>query len=61
MTSTIEKNHLYESNGIIHLCEGSDVQRGIKIVWTKCQIDVPADRSFMSTELPTCKTCMEAQ
>ncbi len=55
-------NHLYEDeNGIIHLCEGSEVQRGISLVWTLCKKDVPANKSFKSKEQPTCKLCNEAE
>lgn len=51
-------NHLYEDkNGIIHLCESSEVHRGVALVWTKCEKDVPANKAFMSEENVTCEKC----
>ena len=52
-------NHLYEKDGILHACESSEVHRGILLVWTKCEIDVPADKSFKSDEKPNCPTCVK--
>ena len=54
------KNHLYESSDRkIHICEGSNIPTitGPYVVWTKCGIDVPANKSFQSDELPTCLKC----
>ena len=53
-------SHLYESqDGVIHLCEdGQNIANdsGTYTVWTKCEIDVPANKSFKSDEEPTCIT-----
>ena len=52
-------SHLYQDkNGVIHACEGSEVHRGIYLVWTKCDKDVPANQSFKSDEKPTCEECL---
>ena len=54
-------NHLYEDkNGGIHLCEGSQIHRDVYLVWTKCEKDVPANKSFKSKEVATCKSCISA-
>ena len=55
-------NHLYESaDGKIHLCEGGHAtEDGLNyLVWTKCEIDVPANKSFKSEEKATCEKCRE--
>lgn len=56
------KNHLYQSkNGMIHLCEGGHVtiDKQNYLVWTKCGVDVPANKSFKSYEYVTCPKCIE--
>lgn len=54
-------NHLYEDkHGVIHACEGSRLVPSnpqTYCVWTKCEKDVPAARSFKSEERPTCEVC----
>jgi len=57
------KNHLYEDeNGIIHICEGGHATPDQQnyLVWTKCSIDVPPNKSFKSDELPTCQKCLKS-
>jgi len=50
--------HLYQSkDSLIHLCESAEIDEGLRLVWTKCDIDVPENSSFMSTEEPTCPRC----
>ena len=34
-------------NGKIHACEGSYVHPSIRLIWTLCEIDVPADQSYL--------------
>jgi hypothetical protein len=46
--------------GVIHACEGSDIHRGVRLVWTRCKIDVPANASALSFDAPTCPACKEA-
>ena len=54
-------NHLYKSpDGKTHICEGGRINREIYLVWTKCEIDVPANKSFKGEELPSCEECLQA-
>lgn len=53
-------NHLYQSsNGLIHECEGAQIgnDRDTYRVWTKCEIDVPANQSYMGEDPVTCPEC----
>ena len=51
--------HLYEDGkGIIHSCEQTEAHPGIILVWTKCDIDVPPNKSFKSnSETFNCVAC----
>jgi len=55
-------NHLYEDkNGVIHSCQGSQMipcNSDTYLVWTDCEKDVPADKSFKSEEKATCENCL---
>lgn len=51
------KNHLWENNGILHLCELAVIGSRTSIVFTKCGIDVPANTSFKSWEEANCPSC----
>ena len=54
-------NHLYESSdGIVHSCKGEYTSLGNMnyLVYTKCEIDVPANKSFNSDERVTCPKCL---
>jgi len=57
-------NHLYQSpDGVIHKCEGGQIAVGdpsTYVVWTKCNKDVPANKSFKSEEVATCMECLQA-
>lgn len=51
--------HLWEGKRrVIHGCESSEIQSHITLVWTKCEIDVPANKSFKSNEFVTCDKCI---
>ena len=56
-------NHLYESpDGKRHLCEGGQIivnDPSTYVVWTKCKIDVPANKSFKSDEEVNCSECLK--
>lgn len=49
----------------IHACESSEVHPGVRLVWTLCERDVPANKAFTATGQPsnvtpepvTCATC----
>lgn len=49
----------WASHGVIHQCEGAEVHRGIRLLWTLCEIDVPADTAFHpdGTDSVTCVKC----
>jgi hypothetical protein len=58
---TPHPHHFYEDKtGLIHLCDGADATPKDFLVWTLCEkMDVPADKSFMSTE--TVATCIDCR
>lgn len=48
-----------DKQGFVHACEGSDLHRGVRVFWTLCLRDVPADKGFhpiIGDEM-TCATC----
>jgi len=51
----------WADKGITHKCEGADVHRGIRLLWTKCNIDVPANQAFLPADddRVDCKLCGE--
>jgi hypothetical protein len=36
----------YDDGNVIHACESAIMDRGVRLVWTKCDMDVPDDQSF---------------
>jgi len=59
-----ELKHLYEApDGKVHLCEGGHATPDGQnyLVWTKCEIDVPANESFEGIMEPTCQKCIMLQ
>jgi hypothetical protein len=53
----------YDDGTVIHVCESSIFDPGIRLVWTKCDRDVPSDASFTVEDGAievTCRTCHEA-
>lgn len=50
--------YLYDRDGFTHSCEGSEVHPGIFLLWTDCQIDVPANMAYVtwknSANCPKC-------
>lgn len=50
-----------DSNGVTHRCAGADVHPGTRLLWTKCERDVPAGKAFLpgDTDTPVdCPTCL---
>ena len=37
----------WEFKGVTHIVEGADVHPGIRLLWTVCEIDVPAGKAFL--------------
>jgi hypothetical protein len=53
----------YDDGEVIHACESAIMDRGVRLVWTKCDTDVPDDQSFtVEGEAPaiTCQECLAA-
>jgi hypothetical protein len=36
----------YDDGKVIHACDSSEILPGVRMVWTKCYIDVPDVQSF---------------
>lgn len=52
----------WERQGVMHACEGADVHRGVRLIWTICgKHDVPANGAFLSHEKVTCQACRETK
>ena len=57
-------NHLYDDGKVIHTCEGARMvahDPGTYLVWTKCEIDAPANKSFKSKEQANCPACDQTE
>jgi len=52
-------NIFWEENDIIHACESTEMHKGITLIWTKCNRDVPANKSFYGNEKITCDECIK--
>ena len=54
----------YDDGRVIHACESAIMESGDRLVWTKCDMDVPDDQSFIAEggEAPaiTCPECLAA-
>lgn len=52
---------LYWDDGkVIHLCESTPVDNMPRLLWTKCQKDVPANAGFRSQhEHANCQECLK--
>lgn len=56
---TINRKPIFwqDKQGFVHAVEGADVHPGIRLLWTLCERDVPADKAFIGHEAVTCATC----
>lgn len=54
--------HWTDAKGIVHVCEGADVHRGVRLIWTLCNKDVPANGARLAGDkgIPTCDVCISA-
>ena len=62
-TRQITQPIYYDDGKVIHACEGSEVLPGVRMVWTKCYLDVPDNRGFTVEGEPpaiTCPKCLAA-
>lgn len=59
-TEADSKSIMWDDGKVIHLCESTPVDRMPRLIWTKCQIDVPANAAFHSqSERPNCPECLK--
>lgn len=53
-----------DGQGLVHAAEGSDVHPGVRLLWTLCERDIPANEAYTmrdgKTELVTCPGCLAA-
>lgn len=49
-----------DGQGTIHVCKGADVHRNVRLFWTLCEKDVPANTAFHpgDDDRVTCNTCL---
>jgi hypothetical protein len=62
-TQQITEVIYYDDGDVIHACDSAIMDRGVRLVWTKCDMDVPDDQSFtVDGEGPaiTCPECRAA-
>ena len=61
-TQQIAQPLYYDDGKVIHACESAIMESGDRLVWTKCDRDVPDDQSFTieGGEAPaiTCPECL---
>lgn len=52
----------WAGRGSVHACEGADVHPGIRLLWTLCEIDVPANTAYLPAtgDEVTCERCCAA-
>ena len=43
-TQQIAQPIYYDDGKVIHACDSAIMNRGVRLVWTKCDMDVPAAR-----------------
>jgi hypothetical protein len=63
-TRQITQPIYYDDGKVIHACESAIMDRGVRLVWTKCDMDVPDDQSFtVEGEAPaiTCRSAWRRQ
>jgi len=61
---SIDNRPIYWTDGkaITHICEGSECHHGVRLLWTLCQRDVPANSAFLpgDDDKVTCPKCLAA-
>lgn len=56
---------MWTGRGFTHAVEGADMHPGVRLLWTVCEIDVPAGRAFLpgdndKVDCPACLSKAEA-
>ena len=48
-----------DSDGDTHRCEGAEIHPGVRLLWTRCEHDVPANSAFLpgDGDAVTCPRC----
>jgi hypothetical protein len=48
--------------GATHRCEGADIHRGVRLIWTDCGRDVPANPALLpgDDDRVSCAACLAA-
>lgn len=57
---TMDRKPIYwrDKQDFVHACEGSDVHPGVRLIWTLCERDVPANAAYKCDgDDVTCATC----
>ncbi len=63
ITSVHGKAIAWNQNGVVHAVVGSDVHQDVRLLWTLCEIDVPANAAHLmgSQDRVNCSKCLAAQ
>jgi hypothetical protein len=59
-TRPIAEPIYYNDGEFIHACESAIMGRGVRLMWTKCDMDVPDDRGFTGVGEALAITCPES-
>lgn len=53
---------LWRNGKHMHICEGVDLHPGVRLLWTLCKRDVPANAAFHPApgDRATCPVCIAA-
>lgn len=46
-----------DKQGAVHAVAGSDVHPGVRLLWTLCERDVPANAAHTGHDAVSCATC----
>ena len=51
---------MWAARGVTHAVAGADVHPGVRLLWTRCEIDVPAGKAFLPGDGDTvdCPRCL---
>jgi hypothetical protein len=61
-TRPIAEPIYYNDGEFIHACESALVNGGVRLVWTRCDMDVPENQGFTQDKALaiTCPECLKA-
>jgi hypothetical protein len=58
-TGQITEPIYYGDGEVIDFCKSAIMDRGVRLVWTQCDMDVPDDQSFTVDGAAPATTCPE--